>query len=146
MFRLLEIRNDIWQEHIRNDPEWEGVESDLPDNPDQLLVFLYSDKVKQIKGIFERKTTSLSTLLSCICCGVSELDPKLFTNDLRVKSVHHYWRLHSRQIFVSVKPYRPFCVYRMCLVVATTGKQRLPFPRQRVNSQPNRFLAKSRPD
>ena len=82
MFRLLEIRNDIWQEHIRNDPEWEGVESDLPDNPDQLLVFLYSDKAKQIKGIFERKTTSLSTLLSCICCGVSELDPNLFTNYL----------------------------------------------------------------
>ncbi|MCT7475931.1 hypothetical protein N5V81_13190 [Escherichia coli] len=50
--------------------------------PDQLLVFLYSDKAKQIKGIFERKTTSLSTLLSCICCGVSELDPNLFANYL----------------------------------------------------------------
>lgn len=85
MFRLLEIRNDIWQEHIRNDPEWEGVERDLPDNPDQLLVFLYSDKAKQIKGIFERKTTSLSTLLSCICCGVSELDPNLFANYLARK-------------------------------------------------------------
>lgn len=85
MFRLLEIRNDIWQEHIRNDPEWEGIESDLPDNPDQLLVFLYSDKAKQIKGIFERKTTNLATVLTCICCGVSELDPALFTNYLARK-------------------------------------------------------------
>ncbi|VFR13132.1 hypothetical protein SPFM12_00102 [Salmonella phage SPFM12] len=24
----------IFEQHIRNDPEWEGVESDLPDNPD----------------------------------------------------------------------------------------------------------------
>lgn len=85
MFRLLEIRNDIWQEHVRNDPEWEGIESDLPDNPDQMLVFLYSDKAKQIKGIFERKTTNLSTLLNCICCGVNELDPNLFTNYLARK-------------------------------------------------------------
>lgn len=85
MFRLLEIRNDIWQEHIRDDPEWEGVEKDLPDNPDQLLVFLYSDKAKQIKGIFERKTTSLATVLNCICCGVSELDVNLFVNYLARK-------------------------------------------------------------
>lgn len=50
MSRLLEIRNDIWQEHIRNDPEWEGVESDLPDNPDQLLVNGYDGAIHAAEG------------------------------------------------------------------------------------------------
>ncbi|HHS7556455.1 TPA: hypothetical protein ACTPQ1_004749 [Salmonella enterica] len=78
MYTLVEVRNDVWQASVRDEPEWAGIEKDLPGDPDQMLIFLFDHKKKVVRGIFERKQNRWITTLNCICCGLSELNPELF--------------------------------------------------------------------
>ncbi|AWN08842.1 hypothetical protein MLDJOKPK_00264 [Salmonella phage SPAsTU] len=97
MLSLLEVRNDVWQSSIRDDPEWSGIEEDLPNNPDQMLVFLYDRDAKVVRGIFERTHTNWATTLNCICCGVSELDPQMFVG-------YNARKVHTPLLSVCVSP------------------------------------------
>ncbi|VFR10288.1 hypothetical protein SPFM1_00102 [Salmonella phage SPFM1] len=48
-------------------------------------------------GIFERKTTSLSTLLNCICCGPDNPDQLLvFLYSDKAKQIKDIWQEHIR--------------------------------------------------
>ncbi|QVW55296.1 hypothetical protein pEaSNUABM29_00256 [Erwinia phage pEa_SNUABM_29] len=95
MFRLVEVRKDVWLESLKGDEGFDEVELDLPEKKDVMLVFLMDKSIP--RGIFWRDNDPLVATLTAVCVGVSEIDPLVF-------QMYQQRRVHEPTLKVIVGP------------------------------------------
>lgn len=93
MYRLIEMRKDVWLENLV-DGELEGIELSLPERADTVLAFLIKQAANEPVGIFDVDYKDPRGIhLRSICCSLENLTASPFLNYVKRKLQpgQHLW-------------------------------------------------------
>ncbi len=93
MYRLIEMRKDVWLENLV-DGELEGIELSLPERADTVLAFLVKQAANEPVGIFDVDYKDPRGIhLRSICCSLENLTASPFLNyaKRKLQPGQHLW-------------------------------------------------------